>query len=368
MDMHMNLKTHLPDGRQVLTFIRPGTMPGLLLNMIKELPFNQRSEEYMPLSRIQIYSAEDDSMSLNLFVYGEETKQETDVTLTGSHILEYAQQVMDGSLPPQDEYGRPNPKPNDSFERENLIEHMEKCSESYILRSDPRRFLSQMQLFEKVSGSDNISVSTEYSYLDENNDEHYWVDIALANTLPHYALEQTTKLLFLHSFDVMRAHLDNVSDGDNGTITLLRMLVTPVNGARGDEATFNLLQQELKRCKWLSDSTMELVFEKQPWLGVRRGEIITAMAAIMHPIMSKLNAIAFSKGNILETITKDRYINHAASIADLFLDRFNPKGPLSDEELEAKSKELLSIIDNEVEDTSAQALLTKMIGKFQRCK
>lgn len=365
MDMHMNLKTHLPDGRQVLTFIRPGTMPGLLLNMIKELPFNQRSEEYMPLSRIQIYSAEDDSMSLNLFVYGEETKHQTDVTLTGSHILEYAQQVMDGSLPPQDEYGRSNPKPNNTFERDNLIKHMEKCSESYILRSDPRRFLSQKQLFEKVSGSDNISVSTEYSYLDENNEEHYWIDIALANTLPHYALEQTTKLLFLHSFDVMRAHLDNVSDGDNGTITLLRMLVTPVNGAKGNEATFNLLQQELKRCKWLNDSTMELVFETHPWLGVRRGEIITAMSSIMHPIMSKQNAIAFSKGNILETITKDRYIKHAAAVVDLFLDRFNPKGPLSDEELEAKSKELLSVIDNDVEDTSAQALLTKMIGKFQ---
>lgn len=364
MDMHMNLKTHLPDGRQVLTFIRPGTMPGLLLNMIKELPFNERSSEYMPLSRIQIYSAEDDSMSLNMFVYGEESKHQTDVTLTGSHILEYAQQVMGGSLPPQDEYGRTNPKPNNSFARDNLIQHMEKCSESYILRSDPRRFLSQMQLFEKVSGSDNISVSTEYSYLDENNDEHYWIDIALANTLPHYALEQTTKLLFLHSFDVMRAHLDNVSDGDNGNITLLRMLVTPVNGAKGDDATFNLLQKELKRCKWLNDSTMKLVFEKHPWLGVRRGEIITAMCTIMHPIMSKQNAIAFSKGNILETVTKDRYIKHAAAIVDLFLERFNPKGPLSDEELEAKSKDLLSIIENEVEDTSAQALLTKMIGKF----
>src|SRR6056300_476685 len=208
MDMHMNLKTHLPDGRQVLTFIRPGTMPGLLLNQIKELPFNQRSEEYMPLSRIQIYSAEDDSMSLNMFVYGEEAKHaQTDVSLTGSHILEYAQQVMDGTLPPHDEYGRPNPQPNNIFERDNLVKHLEKCSESYILRSDPRRFLSQMELFEKVSGSDNISVSTEYSYLDENNDEHYWIDIAVANTLPHFALEQTTKLLFLHSFDVMRAHL-----------------------------------------------------------------------------------------------------------------------------------------------------------------
>ena len=47
------------------------------------------------------------------------------------------------------------------FSRERLIQYMEKCSESYIIRSDPRRFLSQMELFEKVSGSDNISVSIE---------------------------------------------------------------------------------------------------------------------------------------------------------------------------------------------------------------
>ena len=63
-------------------------MPGLLLQMIKELPFNQRTLEYMPLSRVQIYSAEDDSMSLNLFVYGEEAKQlsEADVNMTGEQI------------------------------------------------------------------------------------------------------------------------------------------------------------------------------------------------------------------------------------------------------------------------------------------
>jgi hypothetical protein len=82
---------------QVLTFIRPGTMPGLLLSMIKELPYNQRSEEYMPLSRVQIYSAEDDSMSLNLFVYGEEAKQltEADVTMTGEKLLNSIVAVFD---------------------------------------------------------------------------------------------------------------------------------------------------------------------------------------------------------------------------------------------------------------------------------
>jgi hypothetical protein len=83
------------------------------------------------------------------------------VLVLGSHILEYAQQLLDGTLPPTDEYGRPNPKPNKIFSRERLIQHMEKCSESYILRSDPRRFLSQFELFESVSGSDNIAVSIE---------------------------------------------------------------------------------------------------------------------------------------------------------------------------------------------------------------
>ena len=60
-------------------------MPGLLLSMVKDLPYNVRSAKYMPLSRVQIYSAEDDSMSLNLFVYGEEPKRltEADVTTTG---------------------------------------------------------------------------------------------------------------------------------------------------------------------------------------------------------------------------------------------------------------------------------------------
>eukprot|EP00569_Conticribra_weissflogii_P004035 CAMPEP_0171345936 /NCGR_PEP_ID=MMETSP0878-20121228/22885_1 /TAXON_ID=67004 /ORGANISM="Thalassiosira weissflogii, Strain CCMP1336" /LENGTH=1055 /DNA_ID=CAMNT_0011849471 /DNA_START=405 /DNA_END=3572 /DNA_ORIENTATION=+ len=363
MDMHMNLKTHLPDGRQVLTFIRPGTMPGLLLNMIKELPFTQRSQDYMPLSRVQVFSAEDDSMSLNVFVYGEEGERKFgDVDLTGAHILEYASNLLQGSIGTEDEFGRPHPEPSPTFERENIIAYLEKCSESYITRSDPRRFLKQMQLFEKVTGTDGIAVDIEESYLDSKHGEtQYWVDAAFANTLPHFALEQATQLLFLHNFDVQRAHLDNVSDGDNGTITLLRMLVSPVNGARGDEATFNLMKQELKRSKWLTPATMDLVYEQQPWMGVRRGEVITAMCTIMHPIMSKENAIAFSKGNIIETVTKDRYVKHAAAIADLFLDRFHPKGPLSESELERRSDELKKAIDSDVEDTNAQELLFKMI-------
>jgi hypothetical protein len=41
MDLYLNLQTHMSDGRQVLTFIRPGTSPGTLLRSTYILPTAQ---------------------------------------------------------------------------------------------------------------------------------------------------------------------------------------------------------------------------------------------------------------------------------------------------------------------------------------
>lgn len=112
----------------------------------------------------------------------------------------------------------------------------------------------------------------------------------------------------------------------------------------------------------LYDRTMDLVFDKYPWLGVKRGEIITAFCSLMHPTMSKVNALVYSKANILETVTTPRYIDHAAKIADLFLERFNPKTErMSTAEFDSRCDELRKAIENDVEDTSASELLFKMI-------
>lgn len=55
--VHMNLKTHLPNGHLVLTYIRPGKDAGRLLNLVKDLPWNFDSEEYLPLSRVQVFTS-----------------------------------------------------------------------------------------------------------------------------------------------------------------------------------------------------------------------------------------------------------------------------------------------------------------------
>ena len=194
-----------------------------------------------------------------------------------------------------------------------------------------------------------------------NENKYLWVNVAVANSLPQVALEQTAKLLLLHNFDVQRAHLDTVSDTDNGTITLLRMLVQPVHDAVVDQDVLEELKRDLKRSKWLDPSTANLVFDQYPWLGVKKGEVVTALCSLIHPILSRKNNLLYSKANILDTVTKEKNINFASDVATLFLDRFNPASPLSNEELHSRSNDLLTKIRNDTEDTIDAELFEKMI-------
>lgn len=357
MDMFLNLKSNLPDGRQVLTFIRPGTEPGTLLNMVKELPWKFNTDDYMPLTRLHVFSSKDESMSLNMFVYGTRPQKDFTAKEGASAILDMATQVQLG------EHLDSALEPSPIFEPANMMEYLDRCTENYIQvgTNDPRRFLRQRQLFEAVSGTEGTSV-----HIDLAQDEgagHYWVDVAVANSLPQVALEHLCRLMFLHGFDVTRSRLDVLNDGDNGSVTILRMLVAQDNDqALLGEESFDRLIGELKRVKWLDPSTMELVFERYPHLGVTRGEVITAFCSLMHPVMAKENAVVYSKANILETVTKERVIQHAAAIADLFLDRFNPSDPLSDDDYKTRCDALRKVIDTDVEDSVASTLLLKMMG------
>jgi glutamate dehydrogenase len=352
MDLYLNLKSHLSDGRQVLTFARPGTQPGTLLKMVEELPW--KFENDLPLTRILVFSSNDESLSLNMFVYGNKVHPAHGPDNTaGTVILEYAARVNNGDVPGVD--------PSPLYEPASMKEFLSKCSDNYInavAKNDPRRFLLQRQLFQQVYGTEGTRVNIEQAKA-QDGIGNYWVDVAVANSLPQVALEHLCRLLFHHHFDVARSRLDVVQDDDNQSVTMLRMLVTPVNEA--NQGTFETLSRELKRAKWLDPATMDLVFEKYPHLGIARAEVITAFCSMMHPIMAKENAIAFSKANIYDTITSQRFISFSTTIADLFLDRFRPTGPLSDEDYAAAKADIRKSIETDVEDTIAADLLYKMI-------
>jgi glutamate dehydrogenase len=190
----------------------------------------------------------------------------------------------------------------------------------------------------------------------------YWIDIAVTNSLPQTALENAARVLAMNNLDIMRSHLDVLSDGNNGNVTMLRLLVSSIDKDKPlHDEILDQMKEELKRTKWMDPITMDLVFTKYPWLGVIKGEIITAMCCLLHPIMAPTNQYAFSRSNIFETIMKDRYIRYASDIAELFLDRFNPNDPIRDDEFSMRKEKLLKQIGSDVEDSLAKELLAKML-------
>jgi len=147
MDLHMNLKTELPDGRIVRTYIRPGK--GKLLTLVKHLPWNFNTDNYKPLSRAQVFTSEDGKLSISLFVFGEEKEVPCvlEAEVSGGRILDFAKHVQHGDFADDDRI----PSPSPLFERDSVVDYLTKCPESYIVRSDPRRFLQQMSLYNEVS-------------------------------------------------------------------------------------------------------------------------------------------------------------------------------------------------------------------------
>jgi glutamate dehydrogenase len=373
MDLYLNLSTHLQDGRQVLTFIRPGTEAGTLLKMVQELPENTKYDESTPLSRLHVFSTSDESMSLNMFVYGRSNK--TSYTSTeyirdvGLPILKYATDLQDGILHNDNISDVDQLKHNETlFNTKSLEDYMKQCTETYIRigADDPKRFLQQVQLIDHVSGTDGTAVHIAASVREPG---YYWVDFAVANSLPQVALENLCRLLYVHQFDVARARLDIIPDlkaNDGSNVIMLRTLVQSVAGTQSDTPeTFQLLAHELKRSKWLDPHTHDLVFMQYPELGVTRGEIITGLCHVIHPVLAKTNPFAYSSTNIFETISNPRFIGHASTIADLFLDRFHPKRPLQDDIFTQRCNELIQTIDDDVEDRVASEILLKMIDIVQ---
>ena len=277
MEMHMNLKTALPDGRRVFTYIRPSSKKGKLLSLMSELPWDHNRSEYLPLSRVQTFTSDDDSMSLSVFTYGYQELETIDVEACGKHILDYAQSVL------ADIEENKSGLELALLEQESLLNYLHRCGENYISTSNPLRFLKQRSLYESVSGTEGVSVHIEHATDIEELGNCFWVDIATANALPQFALEHAARLLHFNNFEVVRSHLDVVSDDSNGKVTILRLVTRPIDETLVvNDEIISRMSRQLKRMKWLDPFTMQLALDMYPHLlSLREAEIITAFGSLL---------------------------------------------------------------------------------------
>ena len=113
---------------------------------------------------MQIFTADDESLTLSMFIYGDvqsaNTEEMKDIEKSGERILEYAERLQNGEFLNSD---REHPKPSSIFEREQVLSYLRKCSETYVSRIDPFRFLHHMELYHKVSRGDGVALAIHVS-------------------------------------------------------------------------------------------------------------------------------------------------------------------------------------------------------------
>ncbi len=352
-----------------ITFIQPEpeTNAAALLSMMDNLPLADGT-----LSKVKIFVTLDQQLGINVFSYspsdGHVTQERSEDDV--KHIYELAENVQMGMSA--------KIAPSPLFERNELKKFISQCDRDYLKNSHASRFLRQRLLFDEVSGTEGVAVDIEtydgrdkealHPHDDGSAAGIKWITAALANVMPKIALTQVLRLLQLHNMSIRRCHMDMVDDGENGTVTLLRILVIPPSDQSDQWAypeAWESINQALPRLKWLDEQVFHLglgLKDKPFTLG--EAEIVNALLSLSYPILHKKNPWAYTKSQMASWLETGRYARHAKSIAQLFSQRFSPNENVRlppGDEFDANADAITTNILRDVELEEVQVFLTTMV-------
>lgn len=357
-DLSLTLASKDDFQRTEFTILRNNGRPGTLNKMFKSFT---ASDQPGMLERVRAYQSGDGSFTLNIFTYG--IKQESDIRAT----------VEDGKA----HMG----KLVDSEARESLADYLACCLPQYALQTPPDRFQRHRKFYDAVKGTDRVEVRI---YPSDEESERMWVAIAAPNATAESLLVHVTALCFLRGLNIQRLKMDMIRDPTNpigdlpGAVCLVRILTSesdasalPENAVPFQDAftdanndTWKAVKRDLRRIKWLDNATLDLAMNKMPCLGLQRAEIITALCAMLHGPLSKSNPLTFSRQNMHDLMCNPWYTTFFFDIADLFIARFNPAGPLANQEFVSQCESLRSRV-SALTNESPRLLLQKMIDAVQ---
>lgn len=360
-DLSLKIETKGENSLQ-LTYIDSQSKAGNLHTQIKNLVVPAGYE----LARVNVFNSLDGELSLNMFSFQSSSNAASHASRAdAAKILNTVQEIKAGKHAGDARYPAYN---ENLFNDKALDEYFAKSTQSYLIHSDPRRFLIQREMYEKVRGTDGAVVQMESVQGAANLT---WVTIAAANVLPEVLLRLSSAIIGARNLDINRAHLDSLDDPENSTpelhghVTMLRLLVSPnANGKDlNTDADFaKTLSNELKRAKWLDNQTTDIGLNRFPHLGINKAEVITAICSMLHGPLYKEDPNTYASiKSILQLVTSHgNYVSVAESIASLWLDRFNPANPLGNEDFNKRSEDIRKRIAT-VGNNGARRLLGKML-------
>ena len=288
------------------TCMRPLDYPGVLAEIMEELPWDQT------LRTAKIHTATDGNLVIDTFEFGEAEPFNPDDAESNKRVDEVIEYANENNL---------------DWSRENVLEFFKTCSAEYVRTVTPLRMEKHWQLVQRLTGTDGTTVA-----LEGESDPHLSrIIVAVSNSTRRSMLQRIATRLSKSKINIHRAYLDSVDDGDNGWITLVGCVVQGPDGGPIEEESelWQEVRKDLLRLKWLDPRTVNLGYSF-PELDLERAEIITALLDLVYQSLVKQNPYAFNPTR-LDAMARDN-ITISNSIAELFINRFNPDSPLSSDD------------------------------------
>jgi glutamate dehydrogenase len=359
-----------PDHKVFSHFRSGANFPGSLATVLDQLPL---TVDGATLARVKIFTALDDSLGLDIFRFGQQEpflNQTEDEKQARASIQQFCADIQAGKYAGNECY----PESGAHFEPEAVDAFLNKCNTMYVQYSNPRRLAKQMELFQRVHGTEGVVVDVEHKWETRSEENKYaasgvpqtMLTIAASNVIPKSFMQKAATYLGLCNLNVVRAHLDVVKDpasnNGDGHVAMIRILVQPSEEALKDnfELEWSKISGNLKYLKWVDDRPVHLTLQ-HPDLGISRAELIYAYGNMLHGVLAKKDPFAYSLTRIMETLEHEQHLPFASRISDFFLRKFDPQQQaMTDAEQDAAVDEIKADIRRNVEQEDAIMLLNSM--------
>lgn len=324
------------------TMMRPRDYPGVLAEIMEELPWDQT------LRTAKIHTAIDGELVLDTFEFGEPipfTIDDTDHIDRLNEMIAYAEEHM----------------PDITVEQ--VREFFARSSEEYIMTVTPLRMAKHWKLVDRLSGTDGTTVELER----ETDPTLSRIIVAVSNSTRRSMLQRIATRLSKSRVNIHRAYLDSIDDGKNGWITLVGCVVQGPEGGPIDESSdlWKEIRQDLLRLKWYDQRSLGLGYD-YPELGLCNAEIITALLDLSYQILVKKNPYAFNPTRLHSLMIGN--IEVATTIALLLQQRFNPDDLMSDKAYDTARAAIHEQIENTVDLEDAKTLFETMVNAVHAVK
>jgi len=328
------------DDDETWTFFNEGDRPGLLAELLLQIPKDA------PLRSAKVHSAQDDSLVLDTFQFGEAPRfdpSNADLAQKRALVLELA--VGQGLATDQ---------------REDLARHFEACTHDYLESVTPERILLHYNLCREVQDTDHTSVELSPEIHLEGRVR---VNVATGNARPPVVFERLCAYFGHHEYDIRRAYLDVFDDTKGGKVSILGIVLADDGRLSGDCDGFPQLSRDIRRLRWLSREAIEVAYAHADVLDMVQAELAVALSHVVHAHLARDDQFAFSRERILTWLRRN--IDIVARATSLFCERFDPQSPLAEDAFVARIRALHDEVEHRAREVSVLRALHGIVATVE---